>query len=110
MKNFVSHPAILTELSIMVNNILLYGDPEIRKLIQDLIREFHNQLLSDPKTLVAMKSFSNSQLNRKMVQDPCLSKDEPIQIMQQMGKRFVQKAKSKYFRHIPGEKGKILKT
>jgi len=103
------NPAILAELSIMVNNILLYGDPRIQQMIPDLIREFHNQLMRDPKTLVAIKAQLNSQLYRKMVQASPSSKDAPFPILHQIGKRLTQKAKIKPSRHILREKGKILK-
>lgn len=109
MNKLGNDPIILAELAVKINNILLYGDPEIRTLIPDLIREFHNQVLSDPKALVALKTHSNSQLNRKTLQDSCISNGEPFPILHQMGKHFSRKAKSKTSGRIPREKGKILK-
>jgi PAS domain S-box-containing protein len=94
MSRLVSNPEILGELSIKVNDILLYGDTEIRELIPDLIREFHNQLMSDPKTLVALKSHSHSPPDRIGVHQPFPSKDGAPQILHPMGKRFTQRTQT----------------
>ncbi len=91
MSKLVSNPEILGELSIKVNDILLYGDTEIRELIPDLIREFHNQLMSDPKTLVALKTHSHSPPNRIQIHQSLSSKQGPPQILHPMGKRFTQR-------------------
>jgi PAS domain-containing protein len=87
MSKLISNPEILGELSVKVNDILVYGDTEIRKLIPDLIREFHNQLMSDPKTRVALK-IHHPPPDRTGLHHPFPSRDEAPAILQPMGKRF----------------------
>ncbi len=80
-------PETLGELSAKVNDILSYGDTEIRELIPELIREFHNQLMSDPKTLVAMKSRPRySPPDNTVGYQP-----SPPDILNPMGKRFTHR-------------------
>ena len=55
MSETTDHPELIAELSGKLNDILDHGDPEIRELIPNLIREFHGQVMSDPKVKVGIK-------------------------------------------------------
>jgi len=43
------------ELQKKLDEILQHGDPGVKDMLGDLIHEFHNQLMEDPKSRVSMK-------------------------------------------------------
>ena len=43
------------ELQKKLDEILKHGDPGVKDMLGDLIREFHNQLMEDPKSRASMK-------------------------------------------------------
>ncbi len=43
------------ELQKKLDEILKHGDPGVKDMLVDLIHEFHNQLMEDPKSRVSMK-------------------------------------------------------
>jgi hypothetical protein len=58
-----------------VDDILLHGDPAMREMIRDLIFEFHNQIMNDPKSRASMKERMKS-LGHKVIKFPLVFKPE----------------------------------
>ncbi|MBI4382678.1 MAG: hypothetical protein HY579_01430 [Nitrospinae bacterium] len=59
----------IEELSGKINDIMRHGDPSMREMLRDLIREFHHQVMTDPKALAGMKNKLKA-MGRKIVQLP----------------------------------------
>lgn len=60
-----------------VDEILLHGDPAMREMIRDLIFEFHNQIMNDPKSRASMKERMKS-LGDKVIKLPLAFKPEKL--------------------------------
>lgn len=66
---------VVEELSAKINDIMRHGDPAMREMLRDLIREFHNQVMADPKSRASMKSQLKA-LGDKIVKLPLVFKTD----------------------------------
>lgn len=60
------------ELQQKLEQIMQHGDPGVKEMLRDLIREFHNQLMDDPKSRASMKEQQKAlrALGEKIIQLP----------------------------------------
>ncbi|CAI2717717.1 sunset domain-containing protein [Nitrospina watsonii] len=65
------------ELQQKLEQILKHGDPGVQEMLRDLIREFHHQLMDDPKSRVSMKEQQKTlrALGEKIIRLPFLRED-----------------------------------
>lgn len=62
----------IRELQQKLEQIMKHGDPGVKDMLGDLIREFHNQLMEDPKSRASMKEQRKAlrALGEKIIQLP----------------------------------------
>lgn len=72
------HDPSIRELQQKLEQIMKHGDPDVQTMMGDLIREFHNQLMDDPKSRAGMKEQQKAlrALGEKIIQLPYFHQGE----------------------------------